>query len=157
LFADVELAGRREATRLELLGLEVEDDGDRGRLLIQPCGALRGTRCRIYAQRPSCCRTFECRLLQDARRGAVPVTEARAHISEAQRRIGRVNGLLERLGRPAGGLPLRERCAEALAAHPGRTPGARRARARLEAAMAAVERLIRRRFLGETAPPDPRG
>ena len=46
LFADVELAGRAEATRLEILGLEVEDDeGDARGLLVLPCAALSGKRC----------------------------------------------------------------------------------------------------------------
>src|SRR5437773_9919953 len=69
LFADVELAGRAEATRLEVLGLEIED-GDEGALLTLPCAALAGRRCGIYPHRPECCRTFECRLLQEVRRGA---------------------------------------------------------------------------------------
>ena len=67
LFADVELAGRAEATRLEVMGLEIEDDDTAGGLLLLPCGALRGRLCSIYPHRPECCRTFECRLLQDVR------------------------------------------------------------------------------------------
>ena len=60
LFADVEL-GRAEAARLENMGLEVEVTD--GGLLSQPCAALKGRRCSIYAHRPKCCRTFECQLL----------------------------------------------------------------------------------------------
>jgi Fe-S-cluster containining protein len=65
LFADVELTGIREATELEILGFKIEtDDSDVG-LLPQPCRALRGRRCSIYAHRPRaaerssvvCCRT----------------------------------------------------------------------------------------------------
>src|SRR5438874_1102304 len=37
LFADVELANRAEATGLELMGLEIEDDDANGALLTQPC------------------------------------------------------------------------------------------------------------------------
>src|SRR6058998_1228410 len=90
LFADVELSGRVEATGLEILGLEIEDDGAGGALLQQPCTALRGRRCSIYAHRPQCCRTFECRLLQEARRGDVSVERAGEQIEEALSRIGRV-------------------------------------------------------------------
>jgi uncharacterized protein len=91
LFADVELVGRVEATSLEVLGLEIEDDDPDGSLLLQPCLALRGTRCGIYALRPECCRTFECRLLQEVRRGAVGVARARAQIADTRKRIRRAN------------------------------------------------------------------
>ena len=79
-FADVELSGPREAMPLEALGLEIEDDN----LLIQPCGALKGTRCSIYSHRPKCCRTFECLLLQRVRRGEVSVPIALQSISDAR-------------------------------------------------------------------------
>src|SRR5690242_4738886 len=47
LFADVELSGRREATKLEVLGLRIDEDADRP-LLLQPCAALRNRRCTVY-------------------------------------------------------------------------------------------------------------
>ena len=155
LFADVELAGPAEAAGLEAMGLEIEDD-DAGRgLLVQPCGALQGRRCGIYLQRPECCRTFECRLLQDVRRGAVTVTRAREHIAEALKRIGRARELAMELGQCDGRLPLNERCAEALALadEAGAVRALKRKRAELEAVMSAVAALIRRRFLGRKKPP----
>ena len=78
LFAEVELAGRAEVARLAILGLEVEDDAVDGAQLQQPCAALHGRRCEIYAHRPTCCRTFECRLLRDVRRGALGADRAAA-------------------------------------------------------------------------------
>ncbi len=148
LFADVELAGRAEATRLEILGLEVEEhDGD-SELLQLPCAALEGTRCGIYAHRPRCCRTFECRLLQETRRGLVGVTRAIELIDETRVEIGRVKELLVQLGDRQQHLPLRERCAEVLTANPRDTASTRRARAELEAGMSAVEATIRTKFLG---------
>jgi len=98
LFADVELAGRAEATRLEAMGLEIEDDLTSGAQLLQPCAALQGRRCSIYEHRPECCQTFECRLLQDVRRGAVGVERAKEQIAEARKRIGHVKHLLAQLG-----------------------------------------------------------
>lgn len=92
LLADVELASRSEATRLEILGLEIEDDDAHG-LLVLPCAALRGTRCSIYPHRPETCRTFECRLLQEVRRGAVSVETAESRIVEARKRIATGRGL----------------------------------------------------------------
>src|SRR5512144_1816695 len=74
LLTDVELAGRREISRLEALGHESDGDDGAGRgVLPLPCQALEGRRCGIYPHRPECCRSFECRLLQEVRRGIVPV------------------------------------------------------------------------------------
>lgn len=155
LFADVELAGRAEATRLEIMGLETEDaDGD-GALLVLPCRALQGRRCGIYPHRPECCRTFECRLLQDVRRGAVGVDSAKERIAETLKRIGRMRELMARLGRRDEHLPLMEACAEILAMEAGANPEKHRMRAELEAAMSAVERLIHETFLGDAVLKEP--
>ncbi len=152
LFADVELAGRREATRLESMGLEIEEDDRGGAQLLQPCAALQGRRCTIYEHRPECCQTFECRLLQDVRRGAVPVERAKEQIAEALKRIGRVKDLLAQLGQHDGRLPLGESCAEALAKDSDADPEVNRKRAELETAMSAVEGLIRKTFLADARP-----
>jgi len=149
LFADVELAGRAEATQLEAMGLEIEDDVTSGAQLLQPCVALQGRRCSIYEHRPECCQTFECRLLQDVRRGAVDVERAKDQIAETLKRIGRVKGLLAQLGQLDGQLPLGENCAEALANDTDPDPEVNRKRAELEGAMSAVERLIRKTFLAD--------
>jgi len=150
LFADVELAGATEAAGLEVMGLEIEEDDAGGGLLVQPCVALQGKRCSIYAHRPECCRTFECGLLQDAQRGAVTVERAGEHIAEALKRVARVRELAAALGQRDGRLPLKERYAEALALadEAANTPALNRKRAELEAEMTAVEELMRRRFLG---------
>jgi hypothetical protein len=149
LLADVELSGRAEATRLEVMGLEVEDDGANGMVLVLPCGALKGRLCGIYPHRPRCCRTFECALLQDARRGAIGVERAQEKIAEALVRRARVRELLARLGRRDARLPLAERVAEAL---PDDIPvptdkNVTRDRAELKAAMSALRRLIEATFL----------
>ena len=68
-FADVELVGQAEVARLEIMGMEVENEDRNTGLLSQPCAALGGTRCGIYAHRPKCCRMFKCQLLQSAQRG----------------------------------------------------------------------------------------
>jgi Fe-S-cluster containining protein len=148
LFADVELTGRAETTGLEILRLEIEDDDADGGLLLQPCGALQGRRCGIYAHRPKCCRRFECQLLQEVRRGAVTVERAAEQVAEALKRTRRVRELLAQLGQRDVRLPLKERCAEALAGEAGATHEVNRKRAELQAAMSAVERLIRKTFLG---------
>ena len=80
--ADIEIS-REEALRLEAGGLEVEEE-DGNALLIQPCAALKGKRCSIYAYRPKCCRTFECLLLKRARQGEVSVVKAGEMIERAR-------------------------------------------------------------------------
>ena len=155
LFADVELAGRAEATRLEILGLDVEESVPG--LLSLPCRALQGTRCGIYPHRPECCRTFECGLLQDVRHGAVSVERAEARIADALERIARVRALMAHLGYRRSRLPLREICAEALARKADPDPAVNRKRAELEAEMSALEELIRNTFLGGAGPSNATG
>jgi Fe-S-cluster containining protein len=146
LFADVEL-GQAEVVRLEIMGMEVEN-GDRNMgLLSQPCAALRGTRCGIYAHRPNCCRVFQCHLLQNAQRGVVSVERAMEQIADAREQIGRVRAMLGRLGNRDEDLPIKERCAETLAAE-GAPPERIKDRAELEAAMATLEDTIWNTFLG---------
>jgi hypothetical protein len=131
------------------LEIEDADEEDHG-LLLQPCRALKGKRCGIYPYRPDCCRTFECRLLQEVKRGAVGVTQAEAKIAEAMQRIERVQELMVQLGQNDEQLPLKERCAEALLLIEPATANSPtgRKRAELQAAMTSVERLIQEAFLG---------
>lgn len=137
---------------MEAMGMEIEDEDTNSALLMQPCAALQGTRCAIYAHRPKCCRTFECRLLQNVRRGAVGIERAKGHVEEAQKQIRRVRNLLAQLGPYDRLLPLRESCAEALAKDVDADPEVNRKRAELEAAMSAMEGLIRRTFLADAKP-----
>lgn len=147
LFGDVELTGPREAARLALLGLDVDADDADAELLALPCRGLRGTRCSVYAHRPRCCRTFECRLLQDAERGAVTVDQALTRIAGARRQVQRVKALLAGM-EPRQGyrLPLAERVADAVATAAD-SPAAVRRRAALGRAMAALTRTIRTSFV----------
>lgn len=147
LFADVELVGRAEVARLEIMGMEVEDEGRSTGLLSQPCAALRGTRCGIYEHRPKCCRVFECHLLQNAQQGAVSVERALEQIADAREQIRQVRETLHRLGNRDESLPIKERCAETLATEDAPT-GTLTHRAELEAAMARLEDTIWNTFLG---------
>lgn len=147
LLGDVELTGPAEAARLEILGLDVAADDADAELLSLPCAALRGTRCRIYAHRPQCCRTFECRLLQESARGAVTVDDALAQIAQARAQVRQVKTLLARLEPRPRCLPLAERCADAIAEASGSAPVRSRTVAALEAAMAALGHTIRTTFL----------
>jgi hypothetical protein len=146
LFADVELAGPAEASRLEWLGIEVEDDGADRAVLEQPCAALDGTRCSIYPHRPACCRTFECRLLDDVRAGAVDVDHALTIIATTLEQVRAVRTMLGPM-RSGRGLPLSERVDEALAIVGGPDATGKRAGA-LKAAMSALKQSVRKHFTG---------
>ena len=148
LFADVELVGQAELARLEIMGLEVENEGRNTGLLSQPCAALRGTRCGIYAHRPKCCRVFQCQLLQSAQRGDVTVERALDQIADAREQIRQVRALLGRLGNRCEDLPIKERCAETLAAEGATTAEVIKDRGDLEVAMATLENTIWNTFLG---------
>ncbi len=147
MFADVELAGHREAARIEVLGLAVEDGDAPGGLLAQPCAALVGRRCAIYAHRPECCRTFECRLLQDVRRGRVSVESADRQIKKALGLVRKAEVLLVQLGWHDTRLPLAERAADVLACAASGSPRVKRQRKALSAAVSALGTLIRTVFL----------
>lgn len=148
LFGDVELSGRREATRLEALGLDIDSDDADVELLALPCRGLRGTRCGVYVHRPQCCRTFECRLLQQAKRGDVTGATALARIAAAKAQVARVRTLLAGLEpRGSTGLPLAERIANTRQAASGGRPARRRQRRALAAATATLSRTIRTTFL----------
>ena len=150
LFADVELASSDESTTMEVMGLEIEDDDEDGnRLLVQPCGALKGRQCSIYPHRPDCCREFECQLLQEVKRGITGVDRAKEKIAEALERIECVKELAAELGIVDERLTLKEKCEEALAhSEMAANPATKQKRAELQTAMTSVESLIQTTFLG---------
>jgi hypothetical protein len=91
---------------------------------------------------------FECHLLQNAQRGAVTVERALEQITDAREQIRRVRALLGRLGNRDESLPIKERCAETLAAEGGVTSESIKGRSDLEAAMSTLEDTIWNTFLG---------
>jgi len=54
------------------------------RFLPQPCAALSGTRCAVYAQRPTACRRFECLLVAALRDGEVSEAGALELVAKAR-------------------------------------------------------------------------
>ena len=65
----------------------------------QPCPALcAGNRCRIYADRPTRCRDFECALFKSVAAGEKAVPAALRTIRTALRRAEKVRKLLRSLG-----------------------------------------------------------
>lgn len=64
----------------------VRQDGAPG--LAQPCAALDGPRCRIYAERPASCRRYQCLLYGALAEGEVSLDEALAVVAGARARRG---------------------------------------------------------------------
>ncbi len=108
LFADVRLQKGDSAQQLIDLGvpLRVTAKGARFR---QPCACLEDNRCRIYEDRPSRCRAFDCRLLQRANAGEVSGAAALRCIAEARRHAEEVRQLLRALGDTDESIPLSRR------------------------------------------------
>jgi len=148
LFAEVELASRREALRLETMGLAIDDSDDDSAtpLLIQPCAALKNKRCAIYPHRPNCCRTFECRILQSVQRGFMTVDEAETQIARAHNEIRRLKNLLKQFPIAAGQqhLSLKERVQDTVDIA---TKSSSAERAKLESAFESLELFLQNTFL----------
>ena len=100
IFADLQLQPGDDAERLRSLGMPVlAPRGPRQPPhLSQPCAALEGCRCRIYAERPEYCRQFECALLKSVKSGRTPRAEALRIIGTTQQRADKVRRLLGALG-----------------------------------------------------------
>lgn len=124
LFKDVELQPGDDATKLRAFGLPLKDAATRRSSVArpaetaaalkqrfpQPCSALCGdNRCKIYAERPSRCRDFECALLKAASAGRIEISQALRHIRAARRRADAVLRLLRALGDESEHLPLSRR------------------------------------------------
>ena len=100
IFTDVKLQRADDADHLKGLGLPVSGGravAGSGRFP-QPCAALEGCRCRIYADRPTYCRQFECLLLKHVQAGRLKASTARCTIHTARARAEQVSYLLEALG-----------------------------------------------------------
>ena len=108
LFGDVELQPRDDARRLAALGLELFRKG-RTHCFNQPCACFDGKWCRIYADRPHRCRTFECRLLQRVQSGQITSDAALKSIAEARGWVDRVRELVRQLGQNDERMPLNRR------------------------------------------------
>src|ERR1017187_9632698 len=97
LFADVELRKGDDAQRLAELGLPLVKKR-RKPAFAQPCVCFDGTLCRIYAERPVYCRTFECGLLKRVQAGELGVDAALKTIAQAKCQVEKVCELLRCAG-----------------------------------------------------------
>jgi hypothetical protein len=100
IFADVKLRAGDNPEKLKTFGLSVGQTRAAANAprLKQPCAAFAQGRCRIYAERPACCRAFECLLFKNLQAGKVQLSEARRVIATALQRAEKVGRLLRELG-----------------------------------------------------------
>jgi hypothetical protein len=96
IFRDVKLRAEDDAPKLKALGLPVSRRG--AAKFSQPCAALEGCRCRIYADRPAYCRQFECALFKSVLGGRVKMAAALRLVRGARRQVEKVVRLLRSLG-----------------------------------------------------------
>jgi Fe-S-cluster containining protein len=101
LFDLVKLEAGDDAQKLKLLGLPVTLS--RGKEAVarfpQPCAALCEDRaCRVYADRPTQCRVFECGVFKEAKAGRITFAAALRLVGQARRRSEKVRRLLRELG-----------------------------------------------------------
>lgn len=97
LFRDVEMPRGAGADTLRKHGLRLVSGRNKLRLL-QPCAALNGCLCRVYADRPAHCRDFECGLYKAVLDGRVTASFAIRAIRKTLRLSERVRQLLGELG-----------------------------------------------------------
>jgi hypothetical protein len=97
LFADVELQPGDNAGRLIDLGMALKKKGMK-RAFAQPCHCFDGKLCRIYADRPKRCATFDCGLLKRVQSGEMSAPTALKRIAAAKKLVEKVRRLLRHLG-----------------------------------------------------------
>lgn len=142
LFDRVNLQREDRAKALAALGLRIK----RGSFFNQPCSALCGTRCTIYAERPARCRIFECRQYRGVAAGTITADTASARILETKRQIAAVEALLDALGGDNRRKPIAQRCATVLAESSGPDPAVVARRAELSSAMEKLQALLTTHF-----------
>ena len=100
LFKDVELPPGDTAKKLRGLGLPIPVSRSTAGVsrFPQPCSALNGCHCRVYADRPLRCRQFECALFKSVASGETEVAVALRVIRDARKRAEKVSSLLRELG-----------------------------------------------------------
>ena len=96
LFKDVELQPGDDGAKLRALGLPISKA--RFAKFPQPCAALEGCTCRIYADRPARCRDFDCALLQSVGAGKTEAEAALRIIRRTRARAEKVRRLFRELG-----------------------------------------------------------
>ena len=108
LFTQVPLVAD-EATRLRRRGLVVIEREDGSPALRQRCGALAGTRCAVYEERPAGCRQHACMLHLALAADELSLAEAQGLVAQAQTLLAAADAAL-----PPGPAAVMQRARQAL-------------------------------------------
>ena len=101
LFSHVKLGPCDDVQKLKALGMPVAVTRAQtpATHFRQPCAALCADRtCRVYADRPLQCRSFECGVFKDAANGRIEFPVALRLVKSARRQADKVRRLLRKLG-----------------------------------------------------------
>jgi Fe-S-cluster containining protein len=101
IFADVELQPiefKCLKSKVQIPATRRKNGQPAAAKLPQPCAAFDGCRCRIYAERPTYCRQFECLLLKNVQAGRLERAAASRIIRTAREHAEKVRALLRYLG-----------------------------------------------------------
>jgi len=101
LFDNVRLGPDDDAKKLKTLALPVFTTRAQAPLTLfrQPCAGLCADRtCRLYADRPGQCRSFECGVFQGAQAGRIEFPAALRLVRKARRQADEIRRLLRQLG-----------------------------------------------------------
>ena len=101
LFDNVQLGPGENAKKMKALGLPVTISRARKPVaqFRQPCTALCADRtCRLYSDRPTQCRTFECGVFKEAEAGRITYAAALRMVKRVQRKAEKIRRLLRELG-----------------------------------------------------------
>jgi Fe-S-cluster containining protein len=112
LFGHVRLGPGDDAKQLAALGLPISKTRAKSPAAYhpQPCAALCADRsCRLYANRPGQCRSFECGVFKDAQAGRLEFPAALSLVKKARRLADRARALLRQLGDHEEHRPLDDR------------------------------------------------
>ncbi len=112
LFDNVRLTPTDDAARLKQLGHPIKISRSRTPLTFfrQPCAALCADRtCKLYAERPTQCRSFECGVYKDATSGKIPHATALRLVKQTRRKAEKIRQLLRQLDDTDEHRPLNER------------------------------------------------
>ena len=112
LFDNVQLGPGDDAKKVKALGLPVMVSRARTPVTFfrQPCTALCADRtCRLYADRPVQCRTFECGVFKDVQAGRITFADALRLVKQARRKADNIRRLLRKLGDTEEYRPLGDR------------------------------------------------
>ena len=99
LFRDVELQPGDDVAKLRTLGLPIPHSALRTPHFKQPCVALcSDLKCRVYAERPTRCREFECALFKAVSGGKAELPAALKTVRQTRLLAEKVRRLLRELG-----------------------------------------------------------